>query len=295
LKAGGPLRDEHAYCRDVIRDHAHSFYFAARFLPADTRRDVFALYAFYRTVDDLVDLRPASRPRESVLAELDDWRAWLRCRRGAPGPDALRLALSPVLDRHRIPCRYFDDFLDGLAADLNPRQMCSFAEMEHYCYCVAGTVGIVLAHVLGAAEPSALESACLLGIAMQLTNILRDIGQDLNRGMIYLPAEELRAYNYSASRLQLRVVDADFVSLMHMQVQRARDYYRRGVSGIAHLSRECRLPILFAAQVYAGILTKMERRGYDVFQQRMATRLPEKLWIAGKSYVGHRAGHGWVG
>jgi phytoene synthase len=273
-----------AHCERIIRDHARSFYFAARFLPPVTRQDVFALYAFYRTVDDLVDCRPAGRAPATVVNQLNIWRHCIRS--NAPRQDFHPVfpALRAVTEKYAIPCNYLLEVLDGVERDLYPNHLRTFDELRHYCYQVAGSVGLVTAHVLGAGGDAALDRACTLGIAMQLTNVLRDVGEDLERGMIYLPAEEMSRFGYSAARLGERRVDADFVGLMRMQIARARDYYRTGLEGIGLLPRGMRFPILLAARMYGGIMREIERSGYDVFRLRAHTGLPEKLWLAGQSY-----------
>ncbi|HWE63936.1 MAG TPA: phytoene/squalene synthase family protein [Chloroflexota bacterium] len=286
MTADASLISSYAHCRAIIRRQAHSFYFASFFLPAHKRRDVFALYAFYRTVDDLVDRRPADSSGSTVVAQLARWRAWLHDRRSPSPLDAVCPALGTVIDRYHIPLRYFDALLDGVERDLAPCRLRDFAELERYCYLVAGTVGLVLSYVLGVDDEAALAPARDLGIAMQLTNVLRDIGEDLERGRIYLPADELARWHYSAERLALRRVDADFVALMRMQIARAREYYRAGTAGIPHLSHDSRFPIVLAARMYSGILRQIERGGYDVFTRRACTRMPEKIWIASRSYAG---------
>jgi len=278
------LAASHAHCREIIRRKAHSFYFASFFLPPHKRQDVFALYAFYRTVDDLVDERPAGCSQAEIVAQLDGWRAWLR-NPYASSDDPVRVALGAVIDRHQIPHQYLDELLDGVAGDLHGRRLQTFAELERYCYLVAGTVGLVMSYVLGIKDTAALNSARDLGIAMQLTNVLRDIGEDLERGMVYLPAEDLERFAYPSERLAQRVVDGDFVALMRFQIARAREYYRAGMAGIPKLNRDSQFPILLASRMYGGILRKIEFNGYDVFSRRAHTRLPEKLWIASRSYV----------
>ena len=273
-----------AHCERIIRRHARSFYFAARFLPPATRRDVFALYAFYRTVDDLVDCRPPGCSPAMVVEELNTWRQCIHSRTPRQGFHPVFPALRAVTEKYAIPRRYLLEVLDGVEHDLYPSHFHTFDELRHYCYQVAGSVGLVMAHVLGAAGDTALDRACTLGIAMQLTNVLRDVGEDLERGLIYLPAEEMSRFGYSAERLATRRVDADFVSLMRMQIARAREYYRGGLEGIGLLPRGARFPILLAARMYGGIMRQIERSGYDVFRARAHTGLPEKLWLAGQSY-----------
>lgn len=279
----------YAHCSEIIRRQAHSFHFASLFLPASKRRDVFALYAFYRTVDDLVDCRPYDRSASSVVADLDGWREWLQHRHKC-GNHPVRPALAAAIDRYGIPIRYLQEMLDGVERDLYPCHLRDFAELKRYCYLVAGTVGLVMSYVLDVKDERALANACDLGIAMQLTNVLRDIGEDLQRDMIYLPADDLADFGYSADRLKRRIVDEDFIALMRMQIARARGYYRIGMAGIPYLRCDSQFPILLAARMYGGILRKIECCGYDVFSRRAHTHLPEKLWIASQAYMGLKLG-----
>jgi phytoene synthase len=273
-----------AACAEVIRRHARSFYFAARFLPPARRRGIFVLYAFYRTVDDLVDRRPLGCHPAVVAAELQAWRQWLGGEPSAIQAAHLLPALRTVIEKYAIPRSLLLEVLEGVERDFYPMQLQTFADLEHYCYQVAGSVGLVMAHVLGATSPPALERACTLGIAMQLTNVLRDIGEDLDRGMIYLPAEEMRQFGYSAARLADRRVDSDFVALMRQQIARAHRLYQEGIEGIRLLPRDCQFAILVAARMYGSILRKVELGGYDAFRYRARTNLIEKFWIAGQSY-----------
>ena len=282
------LAQSFAYCKEIIRRQAQSFYLSSLFLPRDKQEDVFALYAFYRTVDDLVDERSSTCSPLAVVRELDAWRTWLQHTDRHLDRDPVRPALAAVIEKRRIPLQYLNELLDGVQSDLYPCQLQTFAELERYCYLVAGTVGLVMSYVLGVRDQAALVNARSLGIAMQLTNVLRDIGEDQERGMIYLPADEMAAFGYSAERLALRRVDSDFIALMRMQIGRARDQYHLGIDGISALARDSQFPILLAAKTYGTILRKIEVSGYDVFSRRVHTRLPEKLWIAGHSYLGHK-------
>lgn len=276
------------YCTQVIREHAKSFYFASHFLPLEKRQAVFALYAFYRTVDDCVDRRSPGESPRAVVLQLDAWRRWLLDRSGPMPLEPVCSALGYVLDRYSVPVWYLAQLLDGVQSDLQPRRLQSFDELEHYCYQVAGTVGLVMASILGTQDDAALLRARDLGIAMQLTNVLRDVGEDLDRQMIYLPADELQRFRYSPERLALRRVDADLMALLRMQIRRARSYYRSGLAGIPALPRDSQFPIYLAARMYGAILHKIERGGYDVFSRRARTRLPEKVLLAGHSYLALR-------
>ena len=289
----------------VLATYGRTFHFAARFLSPKMRRDVVTLYAFFRTLDDLVDIPAEGRRIEDIRVELDSWQSWFTGGRFFPAPrEPLGSRLSAVLAEHCIPTTIFLDFLEGMFSDLEPQEMHNFGELYRYCYRVAGTVGLAMTHVMGVNSAQALVAAENLGIGMQLTNILRDVGGDLALGRIYLPREDLERFDCSPAHLarlyqDRRDPDDRFRALMRFQVARAHHYYVRGMSGIWLLPPDCRLPILVASRLYRRILTVIERKDYDVLRSRASTTFPEKvreaaiaftlelLWSRGE--VGHIA------
>ena len=292
----------------LMATHGKTFHFAARFLSPKLRSYVVTLYAFFRTLDDLVDAPPKGRHIEDIRRELEDWRFWFTEGRTFPAPqEPLGTRLSSMLAEHCVPATIFLDFLDGMSSDLGPQEIRTFQEMYRYCYRVAGTVGLAMAHMLGVRSPQAQEAAEKLGIGMQLTNILRDVGGDLANGRIYLPLEDMARFDCSSAHLfQLywnrRGPDERFRALMRYQVARAHHYYISGMSGIWLLPAECRLPILLAGRLYRRILTEIERKDFDVLRSRAATSTPEKireaaiaftldrLWRRGEIFTGTDAG-----
>lgn len=270
----------------VLARHGRTFAFASRWLPRDRRRAVVVLYAFCRTLDDLVDEPGPGRTPAAALDELAAWRAWFQSgQRGLAPRAALGASLAEVQDAYHIPVACFLDLLDGLAADATAREIIDVAQLRYYCYQVAGTVGIAMAHVLGACSPPALAAAEQLGSAMQLTNILRDVGEDLAAGRLYLPREELARVGSSRSHLtDLLVADRGpddiFRALMRRLVARAYAWYDRGLAGIMLLPADCQVAILVAGRLYRRILTVIERNDYDVLRRRAATTGLEKIWEA---------------
>lgn len=267
----------------LLATYGRTFHFAARFLSPKHRHPVVTLYAFFRTLDDLVDQPARSHSIEDIRRELDAWKSWFAGGYTFPAPrEPLGSKLAAVLDEHPVPTAVFLDFLDGLASDLEPREMRYFHELYRYCYRVAGTVGLAMAYILGVSSSQGLAAAQSLGIGMQLTNILRDIGGDLASGRIYLPQEDLEHFGISHSHLvqlfqEQRGPDDRFRAMMRYQVARAHRYYVYGMSGIWLLPRNCRLPILVAGRLYRGILRAIKRKRYDVLRSRAATSFPEKL------------------
>ena len=275
----------------LLASHGRTFHFATRFMPAARRSQVVTLYAFFRTLDDLIDCPEPGRSVAQVRAELDAWRAWLDSDHRQLAPrEPLGAHLAAILEEHRIPTSICHDFLRGLVMDLERREFEHFADLREYCYCVAGTVGLAMAHLLGARSAQALQAAEDLGIAMQLTNVLRDVGGDLRLGRVYLPTDELRAAGISREHLWALVTAGDgpdgaVRALLRAQVARAYGYYQRGMAGIWLLPEETRLPILIAARLYRAILTCIHRNHYDVLRRRAATTLPHKVSEAARALV----------
>ncbi len=231
------------------------------------------------------------RLREEAYAELQAWRDWLLGNRSQPAPrEPLGAEIADLITRYRLPIPLFLDFLDGVEGDLMPRQVRDWGELQRYCYAVAGTVGLAMARLLGATSPQALAAAENLGIAMQLTNILRDVGADLVSGRVYLPQDELARFGSSWEHLFLLCKqrcgpDARFRALIRAHIALAHRYYAQGIAGIWLLPQECRLPILLAARLYRRILLVIERNDYDVLRWRATTSLPDKLWEASVAFA----------
>ena len=267
----------------LMAKHARTFNFAARFLPAEKRRAAIALYAFFRSLDDLVDQPVAVLNTQQVQREFDAWRHWLTEGRSAPGPrEPLAREVSAVIDRYEIPVVHFLDLLDGLESDLGAIDFEDDVDLRAYCYRVASTVGLAMSHVLGARSAAALSAAADLGMAMQLTNILRDVGEDLSLGRIYLPKSSLVCYKLSRQSLsELWLAghgpDDRLRALMAEEIARARGLYTRGIAGIWLLPADSRLPILIASRLYRRILSVIEVNRYDTLRFRASTTTFEKL------------------
>ena len=284
----------------VFQNRARTFWFAARFLPAQTRSSVTALYAFARAVDDLVD-EPTSLDAEQILSMLSDWRAWLEkpdSPQTAPDP-RIAAQVFPLIVDIGVPPSYLQLLVDGVASDLDPREVSSWPELREYCFGVASSVGLAMCHLLGAGyDPLAREAAVDLSIGMQLTNILRDLWEDLNKGRVYLPADELAAHGSSCEHLLwlgsrvaadgASAIDRPFRELMRAQIGRARAHYQRGLDGIWRLPAEARFAILVAGRLYAAILDVIEAADYDVFSRRAATSTWMKLNSTARWWVSLR-------
>jgi len=291
------VRSGYRHAQTVTRKHARSFSFASVVLPGARRRAAFALYSFCRRLDDLVDLGDQARLQERLSAA----RATIsQLYAGLPGlashpsepPAGARLvpwpedelaALGDAIERFGIPEQPLQDLISGMEMDLVKTRYATFAELELYCHRVAGTVGLMMAPVLGYRDERALGPAAELGKALQLTNILRDVAEDLARGRIYLPADELNAFGVSEDQLLAGRVDDRFVALMRFQVARARAQYERGAIGVPFLTGfGAQRMVRLMGALYAGILGAIERQGYDVFRARAHVPLASKLSTLGR-------------
>jgi 15-cis-phytoene synthase len=268
-----------AECWQILRDNGKTFHVMARVLGPERGNAIAALYGFARVADDAVDEPAPGETRETIRAKLRQMLVDLR--RAVDGePSTPRFAvLGEAIRRYDIPLEPFDDLVAGLLMDLEQVRFPTFADLELYCYRVAGTVGLMITPIAGyRAESRALEHAKTLGTAMQLTNILRDVGEDLGRGRVYLPQEDLARFGLSEADLAARRVDARFKALMQFEIDRARRLYDQGVALIPLLtSARGRTAFEFAVEGYSGILGKIRAAGYDVFNRRAHLSLAEKL------------------
>lgn len=279
------LRRGYRHAQQVARRCAGSFYFASFLLFGARRRAAFALYAFCRRLDDLVDLGSGA----DLPFRLRQARARIRSLFGAPALAAPRedierlehAALADTVQRFAIPEAPLQELVSGMEMDLTRSRYETYEELDLYCHRVAGTVGLMLAPVLGCDREWALGPAADLGKAMQLTNILRDVREDLERGRIYLPLEELRAFGLTEEDLARGVVDGRWRAFMRFQIARARALYRRAEEGLPALSAfGARRMVRLMAAVYGDLLRVIEDRDYDVFSSRAYVTGERKLALA---------------
>jgi phytoene synthase len=263
----------YAECRAICERSAKTFSLACRFLPTSKRRAIWAIYAFCRHADDLVDTPDAGGARMALHAWRDEL---LRAYDGAPR-HPIMVAYADVLRTYPLPLQPALDLLSGIEMDLTPRRYEDWDELRQYCYAVASTVGLLTLPVLGHNSPEAADRAVELGLAMQLTNILRDVGEDARLGRVYLPLSEIRRFGYSVDRLMQGTVDDAFRDLIAFQIERARDQYARARPGIGLLDRNARLPVHLASVLYSRILNRIEANDFDVFSQRAHLTLAEKV------------------
>ncbi len=267
------LARSYAYCETLARREAGNFYHAFRVLPPAQRRAMCALYAFLRIADDLGDDRPAADDRRAALHA---WRLGLHQALAGCYTHRLHPALHHTARTYHIPTKYLEAVLDGVAMDLDPVGYATFAGLERYCYHVASAVGLACIHIWGFAG-GAVPFAEKAGVAFQLTNILRDLGEDAARGRIYLPAEDLERFGYSAAELRRGERNDRFRALMRFEVDRARGFYEAAGPLTGLLPPPGRAVFWVMARTYRGLLDAIERRDYDVFSHRVRVSPWRKL------------------
>lgn len=278
--------EAYAFCEGLTKREARNFYYPIRGLTRDRRRAMCAVYAFSRGADDIAD-EPGIDDRAGQFAE---YRRRLEgAFTGAPEGEVFT-ALADAAKRFKLPKQNLAEIIDGAEQDLTVTRYATFAELRGYCYKVASAVGLVCVEIFGYTDPAARKHAETLGIGMQLTNILRDVGEDARRGRVYLPAEELSKFGVPEADLLAGRVTPAFVELMKFQVARARQTFADSEGLFPLLERKARFCPLAIRGLYEGILRKIEKRGYDVFARRASLSAPAKVlcvmgaWFRAWSY-----------
>lgn len=268
---------------EITRRAKSNLAFALRVLPADRRDDAVTFYAFCRTIDDLADDR--SRPAAERRAALDAWSAGLADGFAAAGE--LEAAVVELRGRRAIPNELLLAIIDGCRSDLEPQWFETWEELQGYSWKVACAVGLASLRVFGAGEPESEHYAVALGHALQLTNILRDVGEDLaNGGRIYLPREDLARFGYGADELAARVQDSRFVALMEFEAERAGALYQEAAAALPAADRRALLPARIMHEIYATLLDKMRRDGFRVLDRRYRLSAARKLAILSRHLLG---------
>ncbi len=266
------------YCMEYFKYHAKSFYFASRFLEPEQRRQIAALYAFCRFADDLVD-ESYLQPNE-IASELDKLKEIiLRLREGEVISHPILFAFRDTLLKHRIPVKYLHELVDGVRMDLTIKEVKTVDELQLYCYRVASVVGIMMCHIFGVSVPEALDRAADLGVAMQLTNILRDVRKDFNMGRIYLPREIREKFNVKIDDFKINHVSSNLRKLLKHQIAEARQWYKSAERGIDSLPPAAAFTIRVASRVYGGILRAIEKIDYQVLKHRAFVPKWQKIKI----------------
>ncbi|MFL7838521.1 MAG: phytoene/squalene synthase family protein [Candidatus Promineifilaceae bacterium] len=264
----------YAYSERITQEHSATFYLASGLLPGDQRRAIRALYAFCRISDDLVD-----QPQGSAVMDAARFERWRRLSLSSSPPqdDLVAIAWADTRARFNIPTRYAEQLLDGVASDMYVKRYETFADLAAYCYGVASTVGLMSMHIVGFKDESAIPYAVKLGVALQLTNILRDVAEDWHNGRLYLPLHELQAFNLSEADIAAGINDQRWKAFMGFQIRRARQLYDEALPGLALLEQRGRLAVAAAAELYRAILDDIEAHNYDVFTRRAHISSGRKL------------------
>jgi len=275
-----PLTGESTTVEKITAQHSKSFYFASALLPEEKRSAVRALYAFCRTVDDIVD---ESWDAERG-AQLDYWRGMVETASFSDN-DLVAAAWADTLARYHIPRHYALQLIDGVARDLFQSRYQTFDELTTYCYGVASTVGLMSMHIVGFNNNDAVPYAIKLGVALQMTNILRDVGEDYRSGRLYLPREEMAFYGIHESDIAEGRITDNWRQFMKFQIDRTRQLYEASWAGVKLLEREGQLAVGAASVFYQGILDEIEKKDYNVFTRRAslsawgkASRIPALIW-----------------
>ncbi|HEX7974263.1 MAG TPA: phytoene/squalene synthase family protein, partial [Anaerolineales bacterium] len=269
------LNEAYLTCAEITRRHSRTFYLASGLLPVGKRRAIRALYAFCRVSDDLVD-QARTDTTLSTAARLEDWRSRTTCPR-RDETDPVALAWSHARQSYQIPWRYADQLIGGVAMDLRQASYSTFTELSTYCYGVACTVGLMSMHIIGYAGAEAVPYAVRLGVALQMTNILRDVGEDARNGRVYLPEQELAAFGLGQADVKVGRVDGRWREFMRFQIERNRSLYADAWPGIALLDRDGRFAVGAAAELYQAILRDIENNDYNVFHRRASVSAGGKL------------------
>ena len=275
--SAGELRACYAACRDITRFHSKTFYLSSLFLAPAKRRAVWAVYAFCRTADDIAD---REAPAGERLDALDAWEHGLREAYDGRPSGPLFTALADAAVRFAIPIAPALDLLRGARMDVTDARYATFEQLRGYCDLVASTVGLLVLPILGPAAPEAARYAVALGRAMQMTNVLRDVGEDARLGRVYLPEEDLARFGIPARTVLSGAADEPFRALMAFEIARVRAMYRDAEPGVALLPRDARYTVRLALALYRGILGRIEANGYDVFTRRAYVPLRTKLGTA---------------
>ena len=270
------------YCQQKAAASGSSFYYSFLFLPRERRRAITALYAFCREVDDVVD--ETSDP-QLAATKLAWWRTEVANLYAGNPQHPVSKALLPFTGKFSLAKENLGEIIDGMEMDLNQSRYLDWPGLERYCHRVAGVVGLLAAGIFGYRDARTLEYARELGIAFQLTNIIRDVGEDARKNRIYLPMEDLKRFNVTAADILNGRETADFGKLMKFEADRAKAYYEKAFSALPAEDRKAQRAGLIMAAIYRTLLEELERDGFHVLTQRTSLTPLRKFWIAWKTWL----------
>jgi phytoene synthase len=270
------------YCQQKTAQSGSSFYYSFLFLPPERRRAITALYAFCREVDDTVD---ETSDQSVARIKLAWWRNEVTQMFTGTPTHPVMLALQPHLAVYDLKQEHLLAIIDGMEMDLDQSRYLDYPNLKKYCWHVAGVVGILSASIFGVTNPQTLRYAEALGLAFQLTNIIRDVGEDARKGRIYLPISELQQFNVTAADLLNARHSEKFEALMKFQADRAQKLYDEAFALLPREDRRAQRPGLMMAAIYRTLLDEIERDGFHVLNQKISLTPLRKLWLAWKTYV----------
>jgi phytoene synthase len=270
------------YCVDKCRSSGSSFTSSFRFLPADKRRAMTVLYAFCREIDDVVD---ECSDADVARTTLNWWRNEVAAIYGGQPTHPVCIALVDIVKQFDLPQEHLLEIVDGMEMDLDQPRYPDFKSLQLYCYRVASVVGLLSAQIFGYSDRETLKYAHDLGIAFQLTNIIRDVGEDARRNRIYLPMDEMQQFGVTASDILNSNETENFHKLMAFQIERARRYYRQAFGHLPAADRKAQRAGLIMAEIYLAVLNEVERSGCHVLRERVSLTPGYKIWLALKAWL----------
>ncbi len=270
------------YCQDKAAASGSSFYYSFLFLPEDRRRAITALYAFCREVDDVVD---ETSDAQVAAAKLAWWRAEVAGMYGGKAQHPVTRALTPYLERFSLEQESLLEIVAGMEMDLTQSRYLDWKGLERYCHRVAGVVGLLAAAIFGYSDRRTLDYARQLGLAFQMTNIIRDVGEDARKNRIYLPMEDLKRFEVPASDILASRETPAFRRLMAFEADRARALYEQALAALPAVDRRSQRPGLIMAAIYRALLEEIERDGFRVLTTRTSLTPLRKFWLAWKTWV----------
>lgn len=277
-----------AYTARAITKRAKSnLAFALASLPEERRRDMISFYAFCRVVDDIAD--EESVPIEERERALENWRRALAG--PVAGENPLASEIRALREKYQIPVGQFDDILRGVEMDLRPQRFDTAQALEHYCHLVASVVGLVSIEIFGYRDPKCRDYALSLGLALQWTNILRDVAQDAGNDRLYLPLADLARFHLTEADILAGVRDQRFLDLMEFEYQRTEGHYRKAVAHLPSADRKSMVAAETMRKIYHALLKKMHADGFQVFQKRYRLGRPHKVWLLLATRLGWGTSH----
>ena len=280
------LNASYAECKRLNSLHGKTYYLATLLLPKEKRKYVHALYGFARYADEIVDDLESTLTSTEKAAALNNWgSSILADLKSGHSEDAIGRALIDTVTRFNIPLAHFEAFLHSMTMDLTVQEYQSYDDLMEYVYGSAAVIGLEMVPVLGALDEGAYECAKKLGIAFQLANFIRDVGEDLERGRIYLPIQELAEHGVTREMLEAKILTPQIISALKFQIERVRQLQREATPGIAMLAASSRPCIEAASELYCGIVDEVEKIGYDIFNKRAKTSTARRLRVASGAFL----------